>query len=343
MREARSLAGLLIDGSLQAPGDKPWLLDWFQFMRRLEARNPQFPRFGCALHPEDEPVRIGQTPALSFAASEITDMRLDQQGHLRIEQAGFGLFGPNGALPLHITEYVRERLAYDDDRALSAFADIFHHRVALMFYRAWASAQPANSLDRPEDDKFADYVGAIIGYRGNAYRGRDAVADHAKRYFSGHLVRQTRNPEGLKAILEEDFNCPFRIQEWVPQWLRLSKSEQTCLGDESASAQLGVGAVCGAMVLDRQYRFRLHAGPLDLEKYRGFLPGAGANKTLRDWVRNYLGYEFRWDVQLVLRRNQAPPLRLGGDTQLGWTTWLGKVDPARDLADLILEGEREFS
>ena len=90
MREARSLAGLLIDGSLQAPGDKPWLLDWFQFMRRLEARNPQFPRFGCALHPEDEPVRIGQTPALSFAASEITDMRLDQQGHVRIEQAGFG-------------------------------------------------------------------------------------------------------------------------------------------------------------------------------------------------------------------------------------------------------------
>ena len=316
--------------------DKPWLLDWFQLMRRMEAHNPQYPRLGCALHPEDEPVRIGQTPALAFAAAEITGASFDKKGCLRIEQAGFGLFGPNGALPLHVTEYVRERLAYDDDRALSAFSDIFHHRFALMFYRAWACAQPANSLDRPEDDKFADYVGALIGYRGSAYRDRDTIADHAKRYFSGHLARQTRNAEGLKAILEEDFNCSFRIQEWIPQWLQLNEDEQTRLGDESTSAQLGVGAVCGAMVLDRQYRFRLHVGPLDLEKYRAFLPDASTNKALRDWVRNYVGYEFHWDFQLTLKRNQAPPLQLGEFVQLGWTSWLGNVDPTQDLADLIL-------
>lgn len=325
---------------------EPWRFDWFQVMRRMEAQNRDFPRLGSALHPVQEPIRVSQKPALAFASSTLTAASVGKQGRLQIEQAAFGLFGPNGPLPLHVTEYVRERLAYDDDRALSAFSDIFHHRFGLLFYRAWASAQPANSLDRPDDDRFAGYIGAVAGYFGHSYQTRDAVPDHAKRYFSGHLVRQTRNPEGLRAILQEQFGCAFRVEEWVPQWLQLAVDEQTRLGEDASAAQLGLGAICGAAVLDRQYRFRLHAGPLTLEQYQAFLPESRANRMLRDWVRNYVGYEFRWDVRLFLERPEAPELRLGSSAQLGWTSWLGEVkslDSLEALDDLVLEGERESS
>ena len=62
----------------------------------------------------------------------------------------FGLLGPNGPLPLHLTEYARERLRHAGDPTLSRFLDIFHHRFLALFYRAWAQAQPHVNRDRPE-------------------------------------------------------------------------------------------------------------------------------------------------------------------------------------------------
>lgn len=327
--------------SLEQLQAAPWAFDWFALLRRIEAHNPSYSRFGEAVHPQDEPVRIGQTPSLSFASASLSSADFNQQGRFSIEQTGFGLYGPNGAMPLHITEYVRERIAYDDDQAQSAFSNIFHHRFAMLFYRAWASAQATNSLDRPDEDRFADYVGSLSGYGAPALQQQDSVPDHAKRYFSGHLVRLTRNPEGLRAILQSYFDCPFKVQEWMPQWLKIEEHEQTQLGHPGPAAQLGMGAVCGASVLDRQHKFRLHAGPLGLAAYEEFLPQGRCFGVLRDWVRNYIGYEFSWDLRLVLKRSEVPPLVLGSNVRLGWTTWLGKLEDAQDRGDLVLQPETQ--
>ena len=40
----------------------------------------------------------------------------------------FGLLGPNGPLPLHLTEYARDRLRNSDDPTMARFLDLFHHR-----------------------------------------------------------------------------------------------------------------------------------------------------------------------------------------------------------------------
>ena len=49
------------------------------------------------------------------------------------EEEIFGLLGPNGPLPLHLTEYVRERLRHHADPTFARFLDLFHHRFALFF------------------------------------------------------------------------------------------------------------------------------------------------------------------------------------------------------------------
>jgi len=322
--------------------EEPWRFDWFNVMRWLEAHNPAYPRFGTAVRPSDEVVRVRQKPSLSFAPSTLSGFGGDRQGRVAIEQLAFGLYGPNGPMPFHFTEYARERSEYDDDDALRHFSDIFHHRFSLLFYRAWASSQATNSFDRPEEDSFARYIGSLIGYGEKAFDGGDSVSDRAKRFMAGHMVRLTRNPSGLQAILQAFFGCPFRVEEWMPNWLQLDDSERTALGVETAASQLGAGAVCGAAVPDRRHRFRLHAGPLKLTEYRAFLPGTPWNRQLRDWVRNYVGYEFSWDVRLVLRRDEVPPLKLGAGTAcLGWTSWLGELVGNEDRGDLVLEGERD--
>ena len=139
----------------------------------------------------------------------------------------FGLLGPNGPLPMHITEYARHRLRHAGDPTLSRFLDLFHHRFLALFYRAWAQAQPHVNRDRPEHDRFLVYVGAFVGIAPPPLRHRDTVPDLAKLFHAGTLVRQVRNAEGLAAILRQFFRVPVGIEEFVGHWLRSRRRERT--------------------------------------------------------------------------------------------------------------------
>ncbi|GAC1409279.1 MAG: type VI secretion system baseplate subunit TssG [Burkholderiaceae bacterium] len=319
--------------------EKPYHYDFFQVLRRIECRFPHLPRIGTALRPADEPVRLGQEPGLIFAPSAIASFSTpagSPRPHLGVRF--FGLLGPNGPLPLHLTEFVRARAVFAGDLTMMRFLDLFHHRFLALFYRAWAQAQPTVSLDRPRDDRFSFYVGSLFGLGEASLRQRDAVDDFAKLFFSGLLARHVRNRDGLVALLTGYFRLPVSVDEYVGHWMTLRQEDHTRLGREGAV--LGDGAVLGPRVWDCQHKFRIRFGPLDLARYENFLPGGPALRRLVDWVRQYLCFELEWDVQLVLRRDQVPRTRLGNFGRLGWTTWLGRYGGPTDPADLTLNAER---
>ena len=143
---------------------------------------------GPARRPVDEPVRLGQDPDLSFAPAPLASFETGRDGRPpRLQVRLFGLLGPNGPLPLHLTEYARERLRHAGDPTLSRFLDLFHHRFLTLFYRAWAQAQPHVNRDRPDDDRFAAYIGSFFGMAPAAFRERDALPDLAKFFHVGAL------------------------------------------------------------------------------------------------------------------------------------------------------------
>jgi type VI secretion system protein ImpH len=315
--------------------------DLYYALRRIEAAHPQLPLLGRASRPVDEPVRVGQEPSLAFAPAAIASVDAARDGiPPRIIIHGFGLFGPNGPLPNHLTEYVRDRLRNAGDATLVRFTDIFHQRLILLFYRAWAQAQSVVSLDRPRDDSFSRHVASLLGVGFAAQRRRDAVPDHAKFANAGHLVRLTRNAEGLASILRAFFRAPVRIVEFCCHWLRLAPEQRTRLGVRGAGSTLGVAAVAGNAVWDGQSRFRIEIGALPLREYEQFLPGGARCRQLVAWVRNYVGIELAWDVRLVLARNDVPKAMLGRSGRLGWTTWLGERLAPTDAGDLVLDAER---
>ena len=321
---------------------EPYRYDFFAALRRVEALHPAKPRLGSALRPVDEPIRLAQEPSLSFAPATLSSFQPPNANspYGRMEVRFFGLLGPNGPLPLHLTEYARERMMHSNDRTFARFLDIFHHRFLSLFYRAWAQAQPAVSLDRPRDDRYSAYVGSLLGLGAPVMRNRDAVEDHAKLYYSGLLVRHVRNADGLAALLSGFFRVPVRIEQFVPQWLTLPVNDRTRLG-AAATASLGRGAMLGPRVWDRQHKFRIRLGPLDLAQYESFLPGGSAIGKIVAWVRQYLSFELDWDMHLVLLRKEVPRTRLGEYGRLGWTTWLGKKPPGTaDVADLRLAPEQ---
>ena len=322
----------------------PWAFDYFALMRRLEALAQPAPRWGHALLPGAEPLRVGQEPSLSFAPASLSRFEpAGAQAPARVRQQFFGYLGPNGPLPVHLSDFIRERSINHGDATWLAFLDTFSHRFSLYFYRAWAQARPAVGLDRPQEDGFRRRIGALAGIATPARQQRDEIHDDARLYFSGWLSRKVHNAEGVEAVLGRYFDVPVRLEPWVGHWMKLPEGELSRLGRGTASRALGGGAMLGRRAWDRQHRIRLHLGPLGMAQYRQFLPTGDARPVLSPWLQQLLGDELHWDAQLVLRKEEVPPTRLGATggnaPRLGWVSWLGDRPRRHDAVDVRVDGD----
>lgn len=318
----------------------PWRYDLFQLLRRIDAQGGEPYLLGRAPLPRYESLRIGQEPSMAFAPATISKVK-SRSGTRRYEISilNFGLFGPNGALPVHLTEYARERLLHFQDTSFSAFADLFHHRLSLLFYRAWADAQPTVSLDRPDDQRFKHYLSCLIGMGQPAQLSADELCTHARLMMAGHLTRQAKGAEGLQKILQHYFSVPVTLHQNVPHWLPLSSREQARLGSGRFVPRLGQSTFLGVAVRDVQHKFRIEIGPLDLTTYHQFLPGERLSRELCAWVRQYMGIEYAWDLRLTLKAEDAKGLTLGNTCKLGLSSWLGIQPHSHPRNDLIFTPE----
>ena len=336
--ETHSLA---LESLIKRLGETPYAFDFFQAVRRLENLYPDRPRMGHSRRPAEDPVRFCQEASLVFAPSTISAFQSDVGGRApRMFLNFMGLLGPNGPLPLHITQYVRERVLVHHDQVLARFLDTFNHRMASLFYRAWATNQQAVQFERGEEDHFARYVGSMFGIGMASLRGRDSVPDVAKLHYSGHLVCQTRHPEGLCATLEDYYRIPVDMVEFIGQMLVVPDDCLCRLGESPETGSLGWTAIVGSRVWECQQKFRLRFGPMRLVEYERLLPGGESLRRLIGWVKNYLADELLWEVQLILKKEEVPPLKMGAGGRLGWTTWLTSKPLDHDADDLILQPQQ---
>jgi len=326
------------EGALERWRAEPWRIDFYQLLRRIEASSPALPRLGEAKRPADEPLRLGQSPELDFAPATLDRIVDGPGGRPRVSTRFLGLWGPNGAMPVHLTELARERLRSFGDPTLAAFADVFHHRLLLLFYRAWRMAQPTASRDRPAADRFQAYVGSLFGEGGPAWWGRDAVPDDAKRSLVGQLSRGPRSADGLADLLRQDLRVPVEVRCFVPGWLELPPDQRSRLG-VAGTAALGASVVLGRRVRDAQHQIEIRVGPLSRARFESFLPGRPSLRRLADWVRAYTHDEYRWRLRLSLRGDEPRPASLGRFGRLGLTAWVAGRRPRTEVDDLVLSGE----
>ena len=337
---------------LDAASHAPWRFGFFAMLRRLSASRPDQPPIGLAARPGQEAFRLGQAAALAFAPREIAEVVLPSQGEAGaattartgphrggnepsrplIRLHGLGVLGPNGPLPLHFTEIARDRMENANDSTLADFLDLFHHRYLTHMYRAWAQSQAAAGLDRRDDEGFSRYVARLTGH--DPAEILDSVLpSHARLAAAPHLGREARHPDGLAGTLAHFFSMPVQLREFMPHWIRIAPEERSQLGCPRASSVMGVGALAGEEVADRQTRFRLVLGPLTLERYLRFTPQGRDLPLLVEWVRAFVGLEFVWDVELRIRRDSRPSACLDECRRLGWSTWLGGDETANGAAD----------
>jgi type VI secretion system protein ImpH len=350
-----------------------YAFDFYQAVRRLDCAHPDKPQTGHSARAADDPVRFAQEASVAFAPATVKALERDGAPQPRLVQRFLGLFGPQGPLPMHLTEYVRDRARNYSDRTLLRFINVFHHRMIALFYRAWARVRPTVSFDRPKPDRFGDFIGSLFGYGMPTLARRDAMPDLPKRHFAGLMSCQTRHPDGLLAILRGYFNVPVQIEEFVGQWIELPANCRCLMGQNSS--RLGVDTTVGSHVWDCQQKFRVIFGPLSLADYYRMLPGGSRMSAAAEIesddgraarptgyaasrhgaatdssgptgasldrliavVRSYVGDELQWDLQLILRKRDTPPLGLGIVGRLGWSSWVLRNHIQRDPDDLVLD------
>jgi type VI secretion system protein ImpH len=320
---------------------EPYVFQFFQAVRLLGRMQPERAAVGRYANPSDETVRFNAHPSVNFPASQIQALRPMPDGQPAMDIDFMGLIGPLGAMPVHITELVLQRMRAKDF-AMRDFFNMFNHRLTSFFYQAWEKHHFTVGYERNQNDPVTNILYSIIGFGTPGLRLRQPVRDEGFIFYSGLFGLAPKSAVALESFLMDYFDVPVEIEPFVGVWRKLDDQDQCTLGEEFAdTASLGFGVVAGDEVWDQQSRARIKLGPLKAARYRDFLPNGSAWPALQAITRTFKGNDVEFEVQLILEREDVPACELGniGDEgpQLGWYTWMkSKPEFDRNPDDTIL-------
>ncbi|MFZ5758282.1 MAG: type VI secretion system baseplate subunit TssG [Thermodesulfobacteriota bacterium] len=302
-----------------------YIFSFFQAVHLLETFSPDKEKLGKTLAPGSEAVRFSVRPGLGFPASDI--VRLDppeeEGGPARMEIAFMGLIGPAGVLPHCYNELTLERVS-KKDQTLVAFLNLFHHRLLSLFYLGWKKHQfPVNFLLGARD-KLSSYLLSLCGLGTRGLAGRIGFAEESLSYYCGLLSRQIPSGESIRSTVEHFSGAKTEIEQFIQRLIPLDAKDRTRIG--MANAALGVDALCGTSIWECQTRFMLILGPMSFADFIRFLPSGDMHGPTFSLIRYIVGVEYEFDVKIILRREEVPPVVLGrrgaSASRLGWTSWM---------------------
>ncbi len=326
----------------QVLADEPYRFEFFQAVRLLEKVYPEKRAVGRNAMPHEEVVRFRSRISLDFPASEIHEIReifneQTEEEKLEMIVNFMGMAGVSGVLPQPYTDLMLDRIRHRDT-AMWAFLDIFTHRSVSMFYRAWRKYRFPIGYERGNDD-FTAYLFDLIGLGTNGLRGRMSLPDESLLPYAGLIAQKPHSCNAVENVLSDYFSSKAKIRQFHGQWLDLEPSDYTRLGEKNSV--LGESAIAGTRVWEQQSKFRVRLGPLDFQKFQAFLPTGSAYEPLRSIVKFLIGFEFDYDVQLLLKKQQVPSSILTTRAQrrpmLGWTTFLKTRPFTGDDEQVVLQ------
>jgi type VI secretion system protein ImpH len=358
--------------------DEPYRFEFFQAVRLLEQLASQadadasqvvYLSVGYDHSPQHEAVRFKALVSHTFPSSEIVSLKMAQPSGSD-ERSGpmsemvvpfLGLIGPSGVLPRHYTQLVMDRIR-QKDFALRDFLDLFHHRTISFFFRAWEKYRMPVAMERvplePAATKsdlwdrdaasrnlFTSSLYALVGLGTQGLRNRLTFRDQVLLYFGGHFSHRPKTVTALENMLQEYFELPLSVLQFQGQWLTLAPEDRSQTSSprfpRGQNCQLGRSITVGRRVWSIENKFRIRLGPLTYGQFRRFLPGQPGLVSLCQLVRTYVGAEYDFDVQPVLKAAEVPACQLGGQppdlSRLGWNTWLRSQPMPHDADDPVFE------
>jgi type VI secretion system protein ImpH len=301
---------------------EPYRHNFYSVLRELERQAAGKPRIGDSVTLSDEILTLSQDPYTEFPSSNIVAVSQQPGRAPRLSVRFLGMFGPHGALPLHITE-ASQIWTNHRDPSFARFVDIVSTRFLQLFFRAWADARSLAQFERPQADRFQVFLGSFAGIGTPALRHADISKQVSKLPFSGLVNSHVKSASRLAQLIRGLFKIEVQVWEWIGSWLELDISERTAIGMQSS--RLGADTFVGKRIYSINERIRIRIQCRSLEEYEGFLPGSKQSADIADLIFFYVGYRQEFEIELGIERKKAPSLRLGASGKLGLTSWLPGV------------------
>jgi type VI secretion system protein ImpH len=273
------------------------------------------------------------------ASATVLPVATDVQS-IAITPAFMGFLGGNGTLPNHYTEQVSAHALYNRDDAPRAFLDVFSSRAVSLFYQSWCKYRLALGYERHGKDKFLPLLLSLSGLghadlQARLQHGGQGVMDASIAHFAGAIRRRPVSASVLQRMLTTYFSTPVKVILFTGSWYRVPSAQQTSLGNNNAV--LGVTAMAGERVWQRDLRIRLEFGALNKEQFEQFLPGGQSAQALDSLLKLLTHHEFEYEIQLILAAHCVRGNRLGvepANGRLGWDTFLVSQPVSNDRHDI---------
>jgi len=295
-------------------------------------------------------VRFRASMSFQFKASDVQSVTLPANegdpATVTVNFLGIASPGITGSLPnWYATTALAEAVDREaPNRAMVEFFALFDDRLVQLYFRAWLRNNLPLQYELSKDGLVARVLRSCIGVGTPGLAGMLPFDARALVHHAALLARRPTTADSLADSLAIWFGVPFTVVPFEEMRAALEPEQRLRLGDHTM--QLGETTALGDYVRLRQAKFRLRAGPLTWEQMVGFLPGdteAQDGSSLRElttWVRQAVGGEFDYDVQLVLREHEVPVFAFRSDeperARLGMSTWLGARLPGADATDTFV-------
>ena len=304
-----------------------------------------------------EAIRFQANPKLAFSSTDVRriEKRTDENiqkitGRPEIVQmvlSFMGLYGINSPLPPYFSQIIAS--IEDDHRddpedgimALRKFLDILDHRAYSFFYRSWKKYRYYLQFEPEARDRFSQHMLSLLGLGTPALRDLVGVEVARLISYAGFLSQKIRCPASLQRMVSNYFGgIAVKVKEFMPRWVDFPREHQPRLGTDhgGVKARLDENATIGERIRDLNSKFRIALGPLSFDVLRTFLPGETRFRELYHLVRFYIPDELFFDLELLVRKDEVPPLQLGSESQhLGWSSWLDRPD--ENVVSVVLSFE----
>ena len=225
-----------------------------------------------ALRPSDEPVRLGQEPALIFAPAALHALRAPTgAGRRACAQRFFGLLGPERpAADAPDRVRARARCTTTATRRCRASSTCFTHRFC-----AAASTAPGRRRSRRsastgrDDDRFVAGSARCSASARATRHERDALGDDAKLYFAGRLARQVRDADGLRGLVPQLLRRAGARRALCGHWMPLAATSARASAARARPARARPRRACSAASrLGRAAQVPHRHRPAAPERYR---------------------------------------------------------------------------
>lgn len=292
--------------------------------RGAEARAHGFPRIGEAKRPELNIVDLAQDQHMGFANATLSSVTT-RGNRTRVGGYWLGLTGPMGPLPTHLSEFAFYERRYATKQPFGDWLDLLAGRMLQLFYRAWADSQPAALADRPDDDAFAYFVSALSGAAEGVHPNAAFPASARAHYAA--LFSGSRSAVAIEDALSHLLGQKAYILEFQARWRTLEPEDLSCVGGSFAA--LGKNVVLGRRVRSASDAFSVVIRAANFRDYQSLLPTGTRFAVAAEALDAFRPSHLEWDICLEICDSNAPPCRLDGRTQLGWTSWIKCTDSSK--------------